>query len=212
MSRIPSDLHRRIAAALTRVETVMRAQEQKAAQATGISPLQLRVLEALERKPHLRVGELARELLITTGTVSAAVSVLQAKGLITKESDPEEHRAVVIRLSAKARRRIDKLASWPSELLEPVVDDLGDDAAGELLAGLLRALHAIERRGWIDPARMCYRCEYFQPWKGSGRRPHRCDLLRKSIGSSELRVDCAEFEAASGPGQEARWKAIGHTP
>lgn len=212
MSEASSDLHRRIAAALARVETVMRAQEQKAAQATGLSPLQLRVLEALERKPQLRVGEVARELLVTTGTVSAAVSVLQSKGLVTKESDPEEHRAVVIRLSAKARRRIDKLAAWPSELLEPVVEDLGEREAGELLAGLLRALHAIERRGWIDPARMCYRCEFFQPWKGSGNRPHRCDLLRKAIGSSELRVDCADFEAASGPGQESRWKAVGRTP
>lgn len=209
MSAKPSDLHIRIAAALARVETVMRAQEQKAANATGLSPLQLRVLEALDRSSNLRVGALARELMVTTGTVSAAISVLQAKGLVTKQSDPEEHRAVVISLSAKARRRMTKLSSWPTELLEPVVEDLGEREAGDLLASLLRALHAIERRGWIDPVRMCFHCEYFQPWKGSGDRPHRCELMGKSIGSADLRVDCPEFEAASGPGQEARWNAVG---
>ncbi len=208
MTQPQPDLHRRIANALARIEAVSRSEHQRAAQVAALSPLQVRVCVALQSRPGLRVGALARELLVTTGTVSAAVSVLEEKLLVTKQTDPEEHRAVVLVLTAKGRREVSKLSSWPDAVFEPIVSDLGEEAAAALLESLLRLLQAVERRGWIDPARMCFHCEYFSPWKGKGKRPHRCELLKVSIGGAELQVDCPDFEPVSPTVQETRWKEL----
>ena len=208
----PSDLRHRLAAALERVEAVVRSREQHAAQQAGVSPLQARVLSTLERRPGLRVSELARELLVTVGTVSAAVSVLEEKGLVVKCSDPEEHRAVVLRLTAKGRRSRGRRTAWTAELFEPVVDDLGTEASGACLEGLLKLLGSMERRGLIDPAAMCYRCEFFRPHGGSGDRPHYCDLLRSSIGAADLQVDCPDFREAPEATRDAHWDAVRSEP
>ena len=90
----PTDLHRRLAAAIERVSTALRQGVQGAASEEGLSPLQLRALQILSRRPGLRLGQLARELHVTPGTLSAAVTTLESKGLARKESDPSEHRAV----------------------------------------------------------------------------------------------------------------------
>lgn len=203
-----ADRSRRIADALARIDAVVRRRELEEAQDEGLSPLQARALGALDRRPGLRVGELARELLVTVGTISAAVRVLEEKGLVAKRSDPDEHRAVVLRLTAKGRGLRKRRGAWAAEMWAPVVEDLGDDASGALLDGLLRALRAMEHRGWIDPASMCFRCEYFRPWGGRGAKPHRCELLRAAIGRGELQVDCPDFEPAAPSVQDERWAAL----
>lgn len=204
----PADLHRRIAAALARIEVVTRAQGQQAAQGANVSPLQVRVLDALARRPGLRVGELAHELLVTDGTVSAAVTVLVEKGLVVKQRDEGEHRAVLLELSARGRRQHMKLAEWPDVALAPVVEDLGEAASGAVLAALLQVIQSFERRGWIEATRMCVHCEYFAPGKGRGAQPHYCHLLEQPIGSADLQVDCPDFRTATAEVIEARRRAL----
>jgi len=212
----PDDLHRRIAAALARIERVTRSVGGKATQGAGLSALQARALEALAARPGRRVGELARELLVTDGTLSAALSSLESKALVVKRVDPDEHRAIIVELTARGRTKAKKLEAWPDDALAPVVRDLGVHGAGAVLAGLLALLEGMERRGWIDTTRMCLSCEFFRPWQGqlsgSGTRPHYCGLLEAAIGGADLQVDCPDFVAARRDVREERRERLRHPP
>lgn len=189
-------LHTRIADALARLGALARSHENQEALADGLSPLQARALVALQRRRGMRVGELAEELLVTFGTLSAAVSSLEEKALVTKYVDPEEHRAVNLELTRKGTAAARRAEGWASGLLAPPVADLDSDEAATLLASLLKLIRAFERRGAIAAARMCFSCQYFDPEGGRGARPHFCNLLEEPIGEADLRVDCPEHELA----------------
>lgn len=193
----PADLHRRLAAAIERVSTALRQGVQGAASEEGLSPLQLRALQILSRRPGLRLGELARELHVTPGTLSAAVTTLESKGLARKESDPSEHRAVHLHATRSGKAAARRSEVWPDETLLPAIEELGAQEAGAVLAGVLRLIQSLESTGVVRETRMCLQCDHFEAWAGSGDRPHRCGLLEAAIGGPDLRVDCEDFEATS---------------
>ncbi|MEM9380689.1 MAG: MarR family winged helix-turn-helix transcriptional regulator [Planctomycetota bacterium] len=196
MAEQDEDLHRRIAGAVERIAAVLRAGTQQAAQEAAVSPLQMRILRELSSRPGQRLGALAEALHVTDGTVSAAVSTLVDKGLAQKAPDPEEHRAVLVHPTPSGRRVDRRAEDWPDEALVPATRALGEDEAGDVLTALLRLIQGLESSGALQDTRMCHSCEWFQPWKGRGKRPHRCGLLKASIGGSDLRVDCPDHVAA----------------
>jgi len=201
-----SPLHIRIADALARLGSLSRWHENQEALAEHLSPLQARALVLVQRRRGIRVGALAKELLVTYGTLSAAVSSLEEKGLIAKYVDPDEHRAVNLEVTRKGAAMARRAEAWAGELLAPPVDDLAPDEAAALLASLLKLIRAFERRGTIAAARMCLSCRYFVPHGGRGARPHFCRLLEEPIGEADLRVDCPEHEPADPDRLEELWQ------
>ena len=202
-----SDLHRRIAAALARIEVVTDAAARRAAEGARVSTRQMSILRALARRADQRVGELAESLELTSGTISVALRPLEEKGLVTKQRDVEEHRAVRLQLTPRGRRVATGFDDWADESLIPLVEELGEDNAGDVLASLLEVLRAAERRGLVEPARMCLHCRYFRPWKGRrGKqgRAHYCDLLEVTLRRPQLQVDCPDFEPADHEERERR--------
>ncbi|MEM1448475.1 MAG: MarR family winged helix-turn-helix transcriptional regulator [Planctomycetota bacterium] len=211
MTQQDEDLHRRIAGAVERIATVLRAGTQQAADEAAVSPLQMRILRELTSRPGQRLGALAEALHVTDGTVSAAVKTLVEKGLAHKAPDPDEHRAVLVHPTPTGRRVDRRAEDWPDEALVPATRALGDDESGEVLAALLRLIQGLESAGTLQDTRMCHSCEWFQPWKGRGKRPHRCGLLKASIGGSELRVDCPDHVAAAPDVQAERLRELRRT-
>ena len=205
-------IHQRIAEALARIGALTRAHEQHEAAAETLSALQARVLHALRRRSGLRVGELAQELMVTYGTVSAAISSLEGKGLVRKSSDPQEHRAVVVELTRRGSAAARRAEGWGGELLEPAVAELRAPEAATLLASLLKLIEAFERQGLIAKTRMCLSCQYFQPGAGSGSRPHYCALLEQAIGAQDLRVDCSDHVPAGAAQRQQAWKEFSPKP
>jgi DNA-binding MarR family transcriptional regulator len=194
-----TDLAERLAAALERVAAVGAAYGAKRAPAAGLSRLQARVLDRLLRRPDSRIGELARELNVTAGTLSEALSSLEAKGLVSKGEDPSEHRAVRVELTRSGRRAAEAASHWPSEWLAPALEDLDPATQGHLLGSLLELIGALERRGALARVRMCLGCRFFEAGVHRGARPHHCHLLQSPIGPLELRVDCPDFEPSAAP-------------
>ena len=193
-------LHTRIADALARLGALTRHHENQQSQAEGLSPLQARALVILRRRARIRLGELAKELLVTEGTLSSAVSSLEEKGLVIKRADPDEHRAVNLELTRKGSAAARRAEGRAGEQVAPAVADLSDEEAAGLFALLLKLIRAFERRGAIAAARMCFTCRYFDPQGGSGARPYYCNLLEEPIGERDLRVECPDHEPA-GPDQ-----------
>lgn len=196
-------LHRKIADAIERLATLARAGEQQAAFDASLSPLQGRVLALLARHGGLRVGEIARQLMVTSGTVSAAISTLAAKNLVSKRRDPAQPRAVLVEVTRTGQGAAAGAEHGRSEPIAGAVEALPTAESAALLASLLKLIATLERQGRMAATRMCISCRHFVPHGGSDNRPHYCRLLAAAIGNLELRIDCPEHAAAA-PAQRAR--------
>jgi DNA-binding MarR family transcriptional regulator len=100
----------------------------------GLTHPQYLVMLALWEQAPLKVGELARRLSLEPATLSPLLKRLEVSGMITRDRDPRDERALAVSLTAKgskARRQalrvppaiIDKLG-MPLEDLESLRDTL----------------------------------------------------------------------------------------
>ena len=69
------------------------------------------LMAQLERNPAgIRMGELSRRLMVTTGNITQLADQLEAEGLVVRAADPRSRRACRIRLTAKGRKRFEAIA------------------------------------------------------------------------------------------------------
>jgi MarR family 2-MHQ and catechol resistance regulon transcriptional repressor len=64
------------------------------------------VLEALLHKGPLTIGELGEKVLLTSGSMTAAINRLEKRGLVTRRENAGDRRARVIELTPKGRELI----------------------------------------------------------------------------------------------------------
>lgn len=195
-SKLTDSLDDRIADALLRLATLLRAADQARSAADTLSPLQARALAALLRRGEFRVGAIAEELMVTPGTMSVALTALEQKGLVTRGRDPHEHRARTVTLTRKGRSLARRATGWAPAVLEPGLRALPRAEAETLLTTLLKLILGLERAGVIARSRICVTCRHFEPHGGDAERPHYCRLLRAPIAGPDLRVDCPDHERA----------------
>jgi len=106
----------------------------RAAEACGAgSPERGRLLALIGPGPH-RPGHLAQQLRLSPATVSELVDALVADGLLRREADPDDRRAVVLELTAEGRARGRRYEQAVAALLAEIV--------GRLNAAQQRRLHA----------------------------------------------------------------------
>ncbi len=114
--------------------------------AAGITTAQLGALFAVREHPGTTQRELARELGLRESAVTALVGRLAAAGLVTRAGHPDEHRAVVLELSAKGAAAL--------EAVQPEVDRFNAELREVLGAG-----------GFTATADALHRLAH---WKGPG--------------------------------------------
>lgn len=66
---------------------------------TGLAPHQARALRVLAREGRIRPGVLAERLRITPRSVTEVVDALLERGLLTREADPDDRRAMILELT-----------------------------------------------------------------------------------------------------------------
>jgi DNA-binding MarR family transcriptional regulator len=101
---------------------------------TGVSGAQIWALAELERRPGLRVSELARSMAVHQSTASNLVDRLQRAGLVRRARSAQDQRVVHLTLTASGRRLIAR-APRPLEGVLP-------DALNTLTPAQLRALRS----------------------------------------------------------------------
>jgi MarR family transcriptional regulator, organic hydroperoxide resistance regulator len=74
--------------------------------ASELTPTQLVVLSNLEEGP-MRVGVLAAAAGAAQNTISEVVARLQRSGLVSKQRDPSDHRAVLVGLTAQGTQALE---------------------------------------------------------------------------------------------------------
>ena len=108
----------------------------------GIEQWEFDVLAALRRAgpPYqMSPGQLLRETLVTSGTMTNRVDRLTGRGLVERLPDPHDRRGVLVRLTEAGRATVDGALASLLELERPLLGALGSEDR-ERLAGLLRKL------------------------------------------------------------------------
>jgi DNA-binding MarR family transcriptional regulator len=79
------------------------------------------LLAQLDRMDGLKMSELGRRLMVTSGNVTGIADQLERDGWLTREADSDDRRATRLRLTERGRRRFGAMArvheSWVIELM-----------------------------------------------------------------------------------------------
>lgn len=70
------------------------------------------LMAQLERNPHgLKMGELSRRLMVTSGNVTGLTDQLVDEGMVERVAIPADRRAFLVRLTAKGKAAFDAMAA-----------------------------------------------------------------------------------------------------
>ncbi|WP_420346729.1 MarR family winged helix-turn-helix transcriptional regulator [Pelagibius sp.] len=213
MSRNPFDqehaiLDQKIGTGLSKLGQAIRSQAWKGAGSQGLTPTQGQALATLAAAPGnagLRLAEVAEALGVSRPTASEAVTALVRKGLVVKQPDPADSRAVALSLTQAGREQAGKAALWP-DFLHAAVESLDPAERQVFYRALIKMIRSLQRRGQIPVSQMCVTCRYFRPGvHDDPERPHHCAFVDAAFGEPELRLDCPDHVAAEPALQDENW-------
>ena len=193
---------------LERLAGLNRVEQWRIASAQGLNPTQLMLLNLLGRPgfDDLRVQDIARELGLSQPTVTDSLSALERKGLVARESDTQDRRAVRNRLTPKGREALAGLRGGLT-LTGTALSGLSAEEQNNLLQLLIKMIRTLLDDGQMPMQRMCVTCRHFRPHVSPGTdTPHFCDFVRAPFGSQDLRIDCGEHDAAPPDRLAATWR------
>ena len=98
----------------------------------GIGIPEWRVMAVLGRYEPLSATEVSRRTSMDKPRVSRALRRMVAAGLIDRRQNPDDHRAAVLRLSAKGRETYDRLVPLALAWQETLVENLSEAEVAEL--------------------------------------------------------------------------------
>lgn len=106
----------------------------------GITPAQVVYLDHLSRNPMSRLGDLADALHYKPASVSAMVSALESKGLVSKDQGQDDGRALSLSLTKKGHKVVTELSNSRNERLSEILENLDEDEKESLLRLLEKTL------------------------------------------------------------------------
>ena len=112
--------------------------------AHGLAAWEFDVLSALRRQgePYqLSPGQLLKETMVTSGTMTNRIDRLERKGLVRREPDPRDKRGVLVTLTERGQERVDAALAGLLRRERALLAGL-DDAERGHLADLMRILLA----------------------------------------------------------------------
>lgn len=92
----------------------------------GINRTDGRCIDVIDRRGELTAGELAKEVGLTTGAVTAMVDRLEVAGLVQRKNDPADRRKVLIQLTGDAKQLAADIYGQMAQATAPLIDDLSD--------------------------------------------------------------------------------------
>ena len=105
----------------------------------GLTPVQQLVLAALWKEDGLTAGEIGKRIVLDSATISGTLERMAAAGWISKEPDPDDGRAVRVRLTDKGRALDEEITQARFEANEALLTKLSLEEK-VLLKRLLRDL------------------------------------------------------------------------
>ncbi|MFL0354529.1 MarR family winged helix-turn-helix transcriptional regulator [Xanthomarina sp. GH4-25] len=186
------DTSSKIIVALERISEAFKVLLWEKAKAFGLSPIQIRILIfiAYHKQDFCNVSHLANEFNITKPTISDAVKALLNKGFIEKDFSSSDSRSYTIILSPSGKEIIKQTENFANPI-KSKLDDLDSYKLDDLFKTLSEVIYKLNQTGILTVQRTCYGCKFYKKTKDS----HFCNLLEKELLSSDIRIDCPEFDA-----------------
>ncbi|HEY8006258.1 MAG TPA: MarR family winged helix-turn-helix transcriptional regulator [Methylocella sp.] len=190
---------------LARLASVMRADARRSSALLGLNPAQDEILRHLLVRPAgARVSFLAAQLGVSQPTITDSVIALERKGLVSRQADPEDARAIIVKAAPDARpHNVMEVTSHAATALA----SLSDIEQIRLLRMLIKLSRNLQLQGAVPSQRLCITCKYFRPnaHQDAGA-PHHCDFVDAPFGDRALRLDCAEHAAATPAETAHNWE------
>ena len=164
---------RRVFDALRWIVRELRLAQSPVGPAAGLSAAQIFVLHILKEHGGLSMGDLAERTVTDPSSVSVVVRKLHDKGLVGKRPSPEDHRRLLVTLTAAGARVTEQS---PIPVQQVLMERMARLAPGQLhsLADLLEQV-APPREGAPAPMFFQDRCPPFAPavrWREPRRGKH----------------------------------------
>lgn len=115
----------------------------------GITLPRFDLMAQLDRYPEgLRMGELSKRMMVTSGNVTGITDLLEQEGLVVRDPVPGDRRAFLVKLTPSGRHAFKRMAArheaWIRELMG-TVDEHDRATLFELLSTMKRGLSAREQ-------------------------------------------------------------------
>lgn len=143
----------------------------------GINRTDGRCLDVVDRRGEVTAGELAHEVGLTTGAVTAMVDRLAAANLLQRKSDPDDRRKVLIELTPEAQKLADDIYGEMAHATAPYIDSLSDRDLLTLVAFFdtsrrvnLELARAVKERTGKRKASLRYRIEQAKALKEDAKQ------------------------------------------
>ncbi|MCM1266863.1 MAG: MarR family transcriptional regulator [Bacteroidales bacterium] len=101
----------------------------------------MHVMEAIGPEGAKNMSSVARELEVTTGTLTISVNALVRKGYVNRSRSEEDRRVVLVSLSEKGKKAYLHHQKFHQEMIEAVLKDLSEEEQRVLE----QALHKLTR-------------------------------------------------------------------
>ena len=190
------NLPHRIASGLSRIGMSLRGLAWKWAAAEAVTPTQVDILQHLaEARGPLRLGEVAKALIISAPTASDAVSALEGKGFAVKVPG-QDKRALAIELTPAGRDLAARAVDWPV-MLAKAAETLSTAEQSAMMRALSKIIRKLQSDGAISVQRLCLTCQHFRPFaNGNNAKPHHCALIDLDYGDAGLQLNCQDHVLA----------------
>jgi DNA-binding MarR family transcriptional regulator len=91
--------------AVVRLFRLVNRVHNRAIAAHGVSAEQAHILSVLWAAGPITMGQLQRQVALSSGTLTGAIDRMEAQGMVRRAPSPDDHRAFVIEPRIAARRR-----------------------------------------------------------------------------------------------------------
>jgi MarR family transcriptional regulator, 2-MHQ and catechol-resistance regulon repressor len=131
---------------LWKASRAVEAQAQRSIARFGVVQSDFGVLEALLHRGPLSAKQLGEKVLLTSGSMTAAVDRLADRGLVRREDDAHDRRACIVHLTAAGRRLIERAFAQHRTEMEEALEGFPVEERKALLP-LLRRLGRVAEGG-----------------------------------------------------------------
>ncbi len=186
-----NDIASKIIVGLERISEAFKALLWEKATSLGLSPIQIQILIfiAYHKNAYCNVSHLAREFNVTKPTISDAVRVLDKKGFIKKDFSSSDSRSYSILLSNSGKNIVAETEDFANPLKNQLKNIEQTDLEN-MFGTLSKLIYQLNRNGILTVQRTCYGCKFYD----QNENTDYCNLLKKELLNSDIRLDCPEFE------------------
>jgi DNA-binding MarR family transcriptional regulator len=130
---------------LRRNQVLTQMLDEAAASYLGINPIDGRALDVIDQRGRVTAGELARELRLSTGAVTALVDRLERAGYARRVRDDDDRRRVLIEATPLVQELSGRIYGTPEDALS-VATNFSDDELETLHRFQLLSMEWLEDR------------------------------------------------------------------